>query len=69
MYGWYEQGVYKLSRGGGYSITRSYIALLGGMQRLHIADLIWSSVAQSKHRFFLWLGAQRRLLTRERLVK
>ncbi|XP_019255152.1 PREDICTED: uncharacterized protein LOC109233742 [Nicotiana attenuata] len=39
------------------------------MQRLHTADLIWSSVAQPKQRFFVWLGAQRRLLTKKMLVK
>lgn len=55
--------------GGEYSITRSYTALLGDMHRLNIADLIWSAIAQPKHRFFMWLGAQGRVLTKDRLRK
>ncbi|WMV36747.1 hypothetical protein MTR67_030132, partial [Solanum verrucosum] len=32
------------------------------------AELVWTVVAQPKHRFILWLAEQRRLLTKERLA-
>ncbi|XP_070049634.1 uncharacterized protein [Nicotiana tomentosiformis] len=69
MKAWYERDHYSLIFGGVYSITRSYTTLLGDMPRLNIADLIWSAIAQLKHRFFMWLGAQGRLLTKDRLRK
>ncbi|XP_075091932.1 uncharacterized protein LOC142172066 [Nicotiana tabacum] len=69
MKAWYERDHYSLTFGGVYSITRSYTTLLGDMPRLNIADLIWSAIAQLKHRFFMWLGAQGRLLTKDMLRK
>ncbi|KAH0695980.1 hypothetical protein KY289_013462 [Solanum tuberosum] len=69
MQSWYMQDRYKLTKGGEYSITRSYIDLRGHHNSLHIAECIWSAVAQPKHRFILWLAVQDRLLTKESLLK
>lgn len=69
MQEWYEHGKYTLSKGVEYLITRSYNALIDRQERMQIADLVWSRMSQPKHRFFLWLGLQRRLLTKERLLK
>lgn len=46
MQTWYVQGHYTLSNGVEYSITVSYNALLGDLNRVQTADLIWSIIAQ-----------------------
>ncbi|XP_049372581.1 uncharacterized protein LOC125837524 [Solanum verrucosum] len=66
---WYMQNRYRLTKGGAYSITRSYIDIREHHNSSHIADCIWSAVAQPKHRFILWLAVEDRLLTKERLMK
>ncbi|KAG5581540.1 hypothetical protein H5410_052167 [Solanum commersonii] len=50
MRNWYLQGRYNLTYSGQYSISASYNAMLGELNRLRIADLIWTSVAQPRHR-------------------
>ncbi|KAH0675380.1 hypothetical protein KY285_023181 [Solanum tuberosum] len=69
MQSWHTQDSYWLTKGGEYSITRSYIDLRGTHSSSHIAECIWSVVAQPKHRFILWLVVQDRLLTKERMLK
>ncbi|WMV25245.1 hypothetical protein MTR67_018630 [Solanum verrucosum] len=68
MRNWYIQGRYALTHPGQYSISASYNAMLGEMNRLKIANLIWTSVAQPKHRMIMWLAVQGRLLTKERML-
>lgn len=63
MVHWYEQSKYILTAKEAYSITSSYLKLKGEYAKLDIADLIWSSVAQPRHRFIMWLAVQGRLLT------
>ncbi|KAG5610529.1 hypothetical protein H5410_021810 [Solanum commersonii] len=53
MRNWYIQGRYALTHSGQYSISASYNAMLGEMNKLRIADLIWTSVAQPKHRMIM----------------
>ncbi|XP_059294807.1 uncharacterized protein LOC132047845 [Lycium ferocissimum] len=69
MQGWYVQGRYHLTERGEYTITRSYLAIVGQEVRLRTTDLIWTSMAQPKHRFLAWLAVQGRLLTKERMLK
>ncbi|XP_070007590.1 uncharacterized protein [Nicotiana sylvestris] len=65
---WYSQGRYTLTSEGSYSITQSYLAILGQQQKMKIADLIWTAVAQPKHRFIGWLATLGRLLTKDRMI-
>ncbi|XP_059316931.1 uncharacterized protein LOC132067650 [Lycium ferocissimum] len=53
MQNWYTQGRYNLTHSGKYSITASYNAMLGNQTRLRIADLVWTSVAQPRHRMIV----------------
>ncbi|KAG5615032.1 hypothetical protein H5410_014856 [Solanum commersonii] len=53
-----ESGRYRLTKGSEYSITRSYIDIRGHHNISHIAECIWSAVAQPKHRFILWLSSK-----------
>ncbi|WMV56909.1 hypothetical protein MTR67_050294 [Solanum verrucosum] len=69
MQGWYNQGRYMLTQFGNYSITRSYLALMGYRPKMRTAELIWTSMALPKHRFMVWLAIQGRLLTEERKVR
>ncbi|XP_075091940.1 uncharacterized protein LOC142172073 [Nicotiana tabacum] len=69
MQDWYQQGSYILDPQGAYSISRSYNKLLGPLSGMRNAELIWSSISQSKHRFITWLAVQDRLLTKERLKR
>ncbi|XP_075099242.1 uncharacterized protein LOC142176077 [Nicotiana tabacum] len=69
MQNWYIHGRYRLTSTGVYSINRSYMELRNDHPKLANAKLIWTSVAQPKHRFIMWLTIQNRLLTRERLGK
>jgi len=69
MQGWYNQGRYMLTQSGNYSITRSYLALMGYRPKMGTAELIWTSMALPKHRFMVWLAVQGRLLTQERKVR
>ncbi|WMV51210.1 hypothetical protein MTR67_044595 [Solanum verrucosum] len=69
MRNWYLQGRYNLTHSGQYSISASYNAMLGELNRLRIADLIWTSVAQPRHRMIMWLAVQGRLLTKERMLR
>lgn len=66
MQGWYTQGRYNMKQDGQYSITGSYNALVGQHGRLKIAELIWTALAQPKHRIIVWLAVQGRLLTKDR---
>ncbi|KAH0647055.1 hypothetical protein KY285_032303 [Solanum tuberosum] len=54
---------------GDYSISKSYLAILGSQVNVDFANLIWNGVAQPKHRFIVWLATKDRLLTKERLTK
>nr|XP_009762032.1 PREDICTED: uncharacterized protein LOC104214107 [Nicotiana sylvestris] len=69
MMEWYHNGKYVLTASGKYSINGSYIALQGDLTRLPVAELIWTSIMQPKHRMILWLAAHGRLLTKDRLLK
>ncbi|KAH0723423.1 hypothetical protein KY289_006467 [Solanum tuberosum] len=69
MHGWYSQGRYILTSNGTYSITRSYLAIIGHRPQMRITDLVWNAVAIPKHRFMVWLAIQGRLLTQERKQK
>ncbi|XP_060200822.1 uncharacterized protein LOC132629103 [Lycium barbarum] len=66
---WYQHGRYKSTAGGKYSMTHSYIAMLGNLRRLESADLIWTAAAQPKHRYVLWVANQNRILTKDRLLR
>lgn len=68
MINWYTNGRYILTYSGFYSITSSYNTLIGAHIRCRIDDLVWTAVAQPKHRFVLWLAVQGRLLTKARLI-
>nr|XP_016463101.1 PREDICTED: uncharacterized protein LOC107786164 [Nicotiana tabacum] len=69
MQEWYVQGRYVLTVNGEYSITRSYLDIIGSHSRMRIAELVWTAMAQPRHRFIMWLAIHGRLLTRERLLK
>ncbi|KAH0649553.1 hypothetical protein KY285_034801 [Solanum tuberosum] len=69
MRNWYLQGRYNLTHSGQYSISASDNAMLGELNRLRIADLIWTSVAQPRHRMIMWLAVQGSLLTTERMLR
>ncbi|XP_070049962.1 uncharacterized protein [Nicotiana tomentosiformis] len=66
--GWYSQDKYILPSGGSYSITNNYLAMINQQSRLEIADLVWTVVALSRHRFVMWLAIQGRLLTKDRPI-
>lgn len=66
---WYNSDNYVVTQNGAYSMTRSYNELIGVQVRPHEANLIWNIVLQLKHRFYVWLVNQNRMLTKERLVK
>ncbi|KAH0633125.1 hypothetical protein KY284_035911 [Solanum tuberosum] len=40
------------------NMRNGYNAMLGELNRLRIADLIWTSVAQPRHRMITWLAVQ-----------
>ncbi|KAH0710393.1 hypothetical protein KY290_012418 [Solanum tuberosum] len=69
MQGWYSQGRYNLTSNGTYSITRSYLVIIGHRPQMRTADLVWTAMAIPKHRFMVWLAIQGRLLTQERKQK
>ncbi|XP_009778125.1 uncharacterized protein [Nicotiana sylvestris] len=69
MQNWYIHGRYRLTSTGVNSINRSSMELRNDHPKLANAELIWTPVAQPKHRFIMWLAIQNRLLTRERLGK
>ncbi|KAH0636089.1 hypothetical protein KY290_038313 [Solanum tuberosum] len=50
------------------NMRNGYNAMLGELNRLRIADLIWTSVAQPRHRMITWLAVQGRRLTKERIL-
>ncbi|XP_070005437.1 uncharacterized protein [Nicotiana sylvestris] len=68
MQGWYSQDRYMLTSGGRYSTTSSYLAIASQQPRVEIADLVWTALAQPRHKFVMWLAIQGRLLTKDRLV-
>ncbi|XP_060178152.1 uncharacterized protein LOC132608097 [Lycium barbarum] len=68
MQHWYRQGQYLLAGNGKYSISRSYLDLIGTRTKWETAELIWNSVSPPKHRFIMWLAVQQRLLTKARLL-
>ncbi|KAK4730417.1 hypothetical protein R3W88_023405 [Solanum pinnatisectum] len=69
MRNWYLQGMYNLTHYGQYSISANYNAMLGELNKLKIVDLIWTSIAQPRHRMIMWLAIQGRLLTKERMLR
>ncbi|KAK4713368.1 hypothetical protein R3W88_019275 [Solanum pinnatisectum] len=69
MQNWYSQGRYILAQNGDYSITKSYLAIIGQQPRMKTAELVWTSMALPKHHFITWLAVQGRLLTLERKLK
>lgn len=69
MINWYQNNRYVLSSSGNYSMSSSYIALLGNLHRFYGAELVWSSILLPKHRVIFWLVYQNRLLTKDRLVR
>lgn len=69
MQEWYVQGRYVLTVNGEYSITRNYLDITGSHSRMRITELVWTVMAQLRHRFIMWLAIHGRLLTRERLLK
>lgn len=66
---WYQNGKYTLIPSGQYSITKNYNAMLYGLERCQVADLVWIKAMQPKHKFIVWLTNQNKLLTNERLQK
>ncbi|KAL3335812.1 hypothetical protein AABB24_031839 [Solanum stoloniferum] len=67
MIHWYSRGTYQLSPSGNYSVSKSYITLLGQLPRVKEAELIWNSMMLPKHRMILWIASQNRILTKERM--
>lgn len=65
---WYSQGRYILNPAGEYSINHNYLAIIGRQQKLEVADLVWTAVAQPKHRFIGWLATLEKLLTKDRMI-
>lgn len=43
--------------------------IMGAKQKLSITTFIWTTFAQPKHRFIVWLAIKDRLLTKIRLQK
>ncbi|XP_070048614.1 uncharacterized protein [Nicotiana tomentosiformis] len=69
MTNWYNNGTYCLTINGAYSVSRSYISLLGSMEKMLEADLVWNNIMLPRHRFIVWLANQEKLLTKERLIR
>lgn len=53
MIHWNNRGTYHLSPSSTYSVSKSYIALLGQLPRVKEAELIWNAVMLPKHRMIL----------------
>ncbi|XP_060195151.1 uncharacterized protein LOC132624380 [Lycium barbarum] len=68
MQSWFMNGRYMLTRDGHYLVASSYRALLQNGGKLECHDLIWGKLLQPKHRFILWLVAQKKLLTKDRML-
>ncbi|XP_060183166.1 uncharacterized protein LOC132613134 [Lycium barbarum] len=64
---WYNADRYNLTPSGKQSIAKGYYDMIGAGQAMETSTLTWSKILQPKHRFILWLAAQRKLLTRGRL--
>lgn len=64
MEDWYQGGKYCLTTNAKYV---SYLALLGPAPRDPIATLVWTGISLPKYRFIMWLSAQEKLLTKDRL--
>lgn len=58
MQEWYQNGTYSLTAKGNYSVTSSYLAMLGTIIRMKEADLVWSSVMQPRQQMIVWLANQ-----------
>lgn len=58
MQEWYQNGTYSLTAKGYYSVTSSYLAMLGTIIRMKEADLVWSSVMQPRQQMIVWLANQ-----------
>lgn len=63
----YQNGKHVLTTKGEYSVSRSYLTLLGNPTKMSVANLVWSAIMLPKQRVILWLAYQERLLTKERL--
>lgn len=59
----YIQDTYQLTKDEKYSITISYLAIIGQRPKLKNAELIWNSMAFPRKRFLVWLVVHGRLLT------
>lgn len=67
MQDWYCDGKYCLTSNGNYSVSLGYSKLIGDAPKLEGAELIWTRIALSKHRFIMWLANQDKLLTKARM--
>lgn len=64
---WYPVEIYQLTPNGSYSMSSSYNAMLGDLNRLAEAELVRSSIMLPKQRLMVWLAYQDKLLTKERM--
>lgn len=69
MVNWYRRGIYRLTNNGIYSVSSSYIDILGPLTRLTEADLIWNSIMLPSQRVIMWVPYQNKLLTKERMMR
>lgn len=58
-----------MSLSGNYSISKSYIALLGQLPRVKQEKLIWNSIILPKHKMILRMAYQNRILNKERMSR
>lgn len=65
MISWYHIGKYTLIPKGDYSMTKSYVTMLGYQNRVNEADLSWKSVMMPRQRVIVWLAYHDKLLTKE----
>ncbi|XP_059274715.1 uncharacterized protein LOC132029486 [Lycium ferocissimum] len=68
MQQWYSTDRYVLTTSGVYSVSQSYLSLIEHREIKDCHELIWSKMLSPKHRFILWLAAQNRLLTKDRML-
>lgn len=66
---WYSNGKYTLTSTDKYSVSASYFGAPGNRHVMDGANLMRNSILMPKHRFWIWLAVQGKLLTKERLCK
>ncbi|XP_074308232.1 uncharacterized protein LOC141643100 [Silene latifolia] len=54
---------------GQYSVSNGYAWLQGDQQKVTWSPLVWNRMNVPKHSFIVWLAVQRRLMTKDRLLK